>query len=425
MHKFFAPFVFVKRHLDYVIAGMILFILFSVQEVWDNMIGDFKFDHLVFVVIILLLVIVCVATRAEKKRFFQKWLRKNIWVACFTVMLFVSALLSTDLQNSLILLPRCLSGIFIVYIIAVGEFTYDNIRRMFGIVTLGMLVTFIYAIMQAIQGVAPNKAFTDMTVHGDLPGRIVAFFDNPNVYGFAVAALLPIAAAYTLGGKTRLRTILGIVSFVLGAAALILTYSRGAWLGFAMGAFFFAALCKPKLIPVIILLGLIAFPFIPAHMKSRILSAFNLTDSSVTDRGMLFEAGWNLIKSRPIFGAGLGLEPVRNIVLEHYWPPEFLYRFPHTHNLFLQIWCEMGIAGVITFFGMIIHAIARAVRSLKTQSKAMRMFVVGMISGVVALVFCGVADYPLSYSRIMLLFYILFGLLCAVKTGNNDELTNR
>jgi len=407
--------ILIRKHLDLIVAAMVLFILFSPQGWWDGFYGSHRFDHYVFAAVTLLLIIVCIADAAEKRRAFPAWLRENTWLALYSAALVLSVVFSTDPRLSLSLLTRCLSGLFVVYIINSGEFTYGKIRRIFGIVTVGVLITAVYAIIQRIQGVAPNKSFTDLTVHTSMPGRVYSFFDNPVVYAFALAPLLLVAAAYALGGKTRSRAAVGAISFALGCAALLMTYSRGAWLGFAAGAFLVTVLCKPKLTPVLLILGALAL--IPESIRERALSVFNQIDQSVRYRSLLSSAGLDVIKSRPVFGAGLGLDTVKNYVLENsFWHPiKPEYVFPHTHNLPVQVWCEMGIFGFTTFFGAVFHNIIRAMRSLRGKDMATRVFVSSLIAGVAAMLVFGIADYPFSYSRIMMLFWILFGLLASVR----------
>ena len=112
-------------------------------------------------------------------------------------------------------------------------------------------------------------------------------------------------------------------------------------------------------------------------------------------------------------GAGLGLVTVRALVVLFYWPADIdpMYYFYHTHNLLLQMWCEMGVAGCVTFFGAVIHNIVRAVRGFRQKSWQIRMLIASLIAGMAAMICCGIADCPLNTLRTMLIFWILFGLL--------------
>ena len=402
----------IKEYAYFAVAAILLFTLLSPSGMWDMVFPGFiYFDYLVFAVIASLFMIVCAADLAIEKQSFFKPFRENIWLICYLAALIIAVAASVNPRLSCEFLPRYLSGLLMVYIIRSSELTYEKIRRIFGFLALGLAVAASYAILQRIWGIEPSKSFTDLAANPNMPGRVDSFFGNPSVFGFALSALLPVSAAYVFCEKSRLRAALGSTAFILGVTALIMTYSRGPWFASFVGIFVFAALSKPKLIPVLLLLGLAAFPFIPITVKNRILSAFNPNETSIGYRGLLVGSGLKAIADNPIFGVGPGTGVVQAFVLSNYWPPELAYRFTHSHNLFVQTWCELGIFGFVTFFGAVLHNIINAVRNFRKQSIASRVLSASLISGMTAMLLCGIADYTFSYSRIMLLFWILFGLL--------------
>lgn len=422
MKENYTVFTLVKRRLDIILSGLLLFILISPQVLWDSMFGRFRFDHVFFGVVTLWLVLMCVANWTAKKKNRFKVSGGDIWLGLYAAVLVVSVVVSTNPPLSLHLLPRCLSGLFIVYIIGMGELTYAQIRRIFGFVTIGIMIAAIYAFVQSVQGIAPSKSYTDLSVNPNMPGRVYSFFGNPNIFGFMLASSLPAAIAYAIKSKSRWCIALGMIAFILGCLALIMTYSRGAWFGFAVGLFVFAALYQPKFIPVMLLLGAVAFPFIPANIKDRVLTIFNPNDTSIGYRSLLTGSGVQLIMERPIWGVGLGLDTVKVFVLEHYWPPELVYRFSHTHNLPVQIWCETGVFGFLIFFGAVFHNIICAIRIVRKESRSNRVFIASLVAGMTGMLFCGIADYPFSFSRAMMLFWIWFGLLNYVRKREKEEL---
>ena len=408
-------FVFIRNRLDYILSAILLFILLTPTNVWDMEYGGLSFYFLVFPVLVLLLVVVCMADYMEKRPGFCAWIRKNPWLIAFAASLLVAVVASVNPVLSLSYLPYYLCGVVMAGILYMSGLTYEKIRRMFGIVVFGLFLTAVFAVAQRIHGVAVNASFTNLAVNQNMPGRVDSVFGNPNIYGFALASLLPVVGAYTFLGKGRLRKIFGAVSFLLGAVALLMTYSRGAWFGFAVGVLLLVTLYKPKLIPVFLILGLLALPFLPDSIMNRVLTIFNPNDTSISYCGLLINSGLQVILDRPVFGAGLGLETVRALVDQFYWPIDIdpKYYFYHTHNLLLQMWCEMGIAGCVTFFGAVIHNIVRAVRGFRKKSRQIRMLIASLIAGMAAMICCGIADCPLNTLRTMLIFWILFGLLSA------------
>ena len=413
----------VKKYLDYILAAILLFILLTPTDIWDRTYGQLDFYYVVFPIITFLLFLVCVASWIEKKRSFLKWLRGNIWFVAFAVSLLAAVLFSTNQRLSLSYLPYYFSGIFMACVLYAGELTYRQIRRILGVAAFGLLLTAIIAVMQRLQGVAVNPSFTNLAVNQNMPGRVESVFGNPNIYAFTLASLLPVVAAYMLISQSRLRGAFGAVSFLLGVVALMMTYSRGAWFGFAAGLFLFIVIWKPKLIPVFLLLGVIAIPFLPSSIKDRFLTIFNPKDTSISYRGLLLHSSLQLLADRPVSGAGLGLVTVQNVIHQSYWPAYLdpVYRFYHSHNIFVQTWCEMGIFGLVSFMGAIFHNMIGALRRFRQKSKPIQVLTASLSAGTVAMLLCGLTDCPLNTLRTMLLFWILFGLLGSVKKADEKD----
>ncbi len=413
----------VKKYLDYILAAILLFILLTPTDIWDRTYGQLDFYYVVFPIITFLLFLVCVASWIEKKRSFLKWLRGNIWFVAFAVSLLAAVLFSTNQRLSLSYLPYYFSGIFMACVLYAGELTYRQIRRILGVAAFGLLLTAIIAVMQRLQGVAVNPSFTNLAVNQNMPGRVESVFGNPNIYAFTLASLLPVVAAYMLISQSRLRGAFGAVSFLLGVVALMMTYSRGAWFGFAAGLFLFIVIWKPKLIPVFLLLGVIAIPFLPSSIKDRFLTIFNPKDTSISYRGLLLHSSLQLLADRPVSGAGLGLVTVQNVIHQSYWPAYLdpVYRFYHSHNIFVQTWCEMGIFGLVSFMGAIFHNMIGALRRFRQKSKPIQVLTASLSAGMVAMLLCGLTDCPLNTLRTMLLFWILFGLLGSVKKADEKD----
>lgn len=401
----------VKKYMYIFIAAFILFILVSPDSLWNIRVGTVGFHFLIFPLIALLFIFTVIANIMEKKNILDR-LRNSIWIISFAAVFLLTAVLSADRSISVLYIPNYLSGIFLVLSVIWSDFTYEKIKFVITAAAAGLFITAVYAIIQRIGGVAVNASYTNLSVNPDMPGRVESFFGNPNVYGFVLSSLLPIVAGYVFTNKSRLKIILGAVSFLCGTAALIMTYSRGCWFAFAAGMFIFVAMCRPKLIPVMLILGLVSIPFLPDNITNRILTVFNPNDTSISYRGLLMSCALRLIADHPIFGVGPGLEIIQTLVHQNYWPSDLdpIYRFVHSHNLVLQLWCEMGIFGCITFFGAVINNIKNTCRGFYKKTLEQKIFTASLISGMLAFLFCGISDSPLTTFRTMLLFCIIFGL---------------
>jgi putative inorganic carbon (hco3(-)) transporter len=213
--------------------------------------------------------------------------------------------------------------------------------------------------------------------------RAFGTFGQPNPFGGFMGLLIPICAMAALGymvrlwqskhDARRLWQMAGLAFFyaittVFLIAGIGVSWSRGAWLGFAasMGV---VALTVPRRawvgLTLIALLGLIfgALWFagsLPASIVARINSAteeyFTISDVRgvdispanypVVERLAHWQAALNMARAHPWLGVGLGnYEVVYPIYRLINW------KFPlgHAHNYYLNIFAETGIIGILVY----------------------------------------------------------------------------
>ena len=139
---------------------------------------------------------------------------KMLLMVCFIAAYFVVK----NLIRSRALLKKCLSAI---------AFS-------------GAIVS-IYGILENFIG-TPSVIWQDMSDFGEIKGRVVSTFANPNVLGEYLILVIPITVALAITAKSVKERF----AFACGAAfdvfCLVLTWSRGAWLGFAVSTVVFLLL---------------------------------------------------------------------------------------------------------------------------------------------------------------------------------------
>ena len=206
--------------------------------------------------------------------------------------------------------------------------------------------------------------------------RAYGTFEQPNPYGGYLGLVLPLAYGVLLGtGKLeywrywildigRLIAVLGLATM---GAALIMSWSRGAWLGFAAAfilmnlahsrraAILFALLCL--LVASVLLLGSIqALPqsiiqritdFLP-YLRVLDVRGVKVTDANyaVVERMAHWQAAWGMFNDRPWLGVGIGnYEPV----YPAYSLPGWTEPLGHAHNYYLNIAAEAGLIGLAAY----------------------------------------------------------------------------
>lgn len=307
-----------------------------------------------------------------------------------------------------------LAGMLCVVIIVSTVEKASQLMRLLGMSSLGLVIMSLCGVYQRLQGIEIDPSYVDMSLNKDMPGRVFSFYSNPNAFGEVLVLLIPLAVALMLGSRSWRGRIGGCFAAGLGSVVLIMTYSRAGYVGLLCAALLFVLLWNRKLLPALLLLGLACVPFLPDVVFNRILTIFNFSDTSTSSRFPLYQAALRLISLRPMEGAGLGIDAVRTGVydlnLYHGHAP-----FVHSHNVYLQIWAETGLLGLLSFLGAMgwtLKKAAKAVWDGKGDGR-IRLTVIGGASALVGILVCGVADFIWHYPRVMLIFWFVFAVTLA------------
>ena len=297
-----------------------------------------------------------------------------------------------------------------------------DLKRIAAGSSAALAVSSLYAVYQRSQGIAVNASYVDISLNPDMPGRVYSFFENPNSYAVLLILLIPLAAALFLEAQTWVTRLLAAGAALLGIAALLMTYSRACWVGFACAAVVFILLWNPRLAPICLVCCVICIPFLPSSIWSRILSIFNSSDSSTSSRLPLYEAALSAISKSPVTGVGLGTAAPQKFISQHNLYSGSHY-YVHAHNLFLEIWLEAGLIGLLSFLAAVLEAIRRAARLVRnSKHSAARTMAAATAAALCGYLVTGLADYPWSYPRVMTVFWFVFAMtIASVKICLSEE----
>lgn len=288
----------------------------------------------------------------------------------------------------------------------------EELKRLAAAASGCVAVSSLYAVFQRIQGieVSASNVDLDLALNAGMPGRVYSFFDNSNTFAEVLLLLLPLTLALALCARRPLGRLLAAGVFCLGVTALGMTYSRASWIGFACAMVVMVFLWKPRLLPVFLVLCILAVPFLPGSIWNRILTIGDTSDSSTASRFPLYKTGLDVILRRPLSGVGLGTAAVQRYVklynLYHDHAP-----FVHIHNIYLQVWAELGILGITGFVGSVLWGIKRAAHAVRhCGDSAARAVTCGACAALCGAMVCGLADHLWNYPRVMCIFWFVFAV---------------
>jgi O-antigen ligase len=248
-------------------------------------------------------------------------------------------------------------------------------------------------------------------------GGKVAHTPFGGVHLNVIAGGVTIVASVALGmaaGTPRVltRVLLGVGVF-LCVVALVVTKSRAAWFG--LGAAFLYLLFRTRSVWLLLLaagvvLGIVASDLLRSVLVSR-AQATTLRDPSLLGRFVLWNYAWLVGKANWLFGVGL----------ENFRYVKHLYGFPspltagltfNAHNIYLELFADLGLVGLLSFLWVFAAAIIRSSRA--ANGATLRDVGLGISAGLVACATDGLLESVIVLnSGVFVLTGLLVGLALA------------
>ena len=299
---------------------------------------------------------------------------------------------------------------------------YSQLQLLVAIVGAGLLVAALYGCYQGYIGVDVVASQQDLSLNADMPGRVYSFFDNPNNFAEILVMLIPLMLALLINARTFGGKFLALVVLGVSVAAIGFTYGRSSWIGLVVAIVLFFAFQNWRLVPVLLVVGIIAIPFLPESIYNRILTIGNMEDSSTRYRFSIWEATGNLLKDYGWRGVGLGNDVMQS-VFEQY-PPMSDGNYPiHTHNNYLQMWAEVGFLGLLSYLAVIFGQLKAGVKAfVRSTDRRLKYMLSAAISALCGILVTSIAEYTWFYPRNMFLFWFLFGVIAVcIKIARTPE----
>jgi len=319
-----------------------------------------------------------------------RWPPLALPLAILLGVLILSSLGATSLQHSAKEVFRWLE-VFALYVMVANEMDGRWIRALvFVVLGTGALVA-LQGIYQFWFQVGPEE----FVLFGRFM-RAYGTFEQPNPYAGYLGLTLPLAVGLIAAGVVPVgdripgRWIVWAGgSGVLMLAALIMSWSRGAWLGFAaaVAAMFLAVVARSGRAAVlaVVFAVLIVYLFlagglalVPPSIAQRFsdflpyvgvgdVRGVEITDANfaVLERMAHWQSALDMWRDRPWLGVGIGnYEPVYARYALPLWP----YALGHAHNYYLNMAAEAGVLGLMAYLVLWGAALVGAWRAARRSS---------------------------------------------------------
>ncbi|MFZ4815721.1 MAG: O-antigen ligase family protein [Phototrophicaceae bacterium] len=258
--------------------------------------------------------------------------------------------------------------------------------------------------------------------------RPYGFLPHPNHLGGVLTVCLLACGGWLLGEQ---RVGLAVMLAPVGLYALLLTFSRAAWLGFAVGAILFVVLSWRTLwrqwrrvIITLVAMVSTSILFIAGYWPLIVERAAPITGialqeeaiqsgqtqsteaRSVSDRRVYTALTWGIIRDFPLRGVGAGNLPWK--ISQRLIRTSYDLRGNYVHNIYLAAWGDLGIVGLTLYGASIFGGIGLGIWRHHQQPNPLNA---ALIAGACAWAVVGLFDYyPYTLLPLQLLWWGLIVL---------------
>ncbi|MBQ8173847.1 MAG: O-antigen ligase family protein [Clostridia bacterium] len=309
------------------------------------------------------------------------------------------------------------------YFLTVNLFTSRAliIRAVNTLIISGTVVALI-GLLQQFTGHAVAD-WLDSAAYDYISGRITSVFENPNILAVYLIMILPFVTVMLLRRGSPLRRLSAFFVFALFMAAIVYTWSRGAWIGVIASFALLMFACSPAtiylLLPVAAGIPLL-LRWAASPIADRLSSAASLADSSVSYRFHLWRGTLDMIGDHILGGIGVGEEAFAAVY--PYYAPAGIETARHAHNLYLEHLAEFGVVGLLLLLLFIFLFFQRTLtHQHEEENTEIRLFSVAAGCSVFAVLVNGLSDHVFYNSRIFFLFFVVVGIAVALARVGRTE----
>jgi O-antigen ligase len=244
-------------------------------------------------------------------------------------------------------------------------------------------------------------AFLD---HRDLEHRISGPSSHVMTYS---GILLPLSLMMLLL-SWRQRKWWQIAACGLSTLTLLLTFTRSVWLGWLVAVTVILVVSRARLVFYLVPVAILFVTFLPLPLFARLISVFDLQQSSNFDRVRMLQAGGEMIRDFPVFGVGPA--NVKEVYALYRKVDAPRARPPHLHNNVVQLWAERGILGLASYLLLLALFLRECVRGWRGPR---RIWAEIGVAVTVSLTVAGLFEFNFGDTEV---FYMLLNLFALIAT---------
>lgn len=244
--------------------------------------------------------------------------------------------------------------------------------------------------------------------------RVYSLFGSPNILGSYLAFIVPIAAGLAYYETNRSERWFYALTAFLAAAALLFTYTRGAWVAFFVAILIFTWLVDKRMTLAVIGLTALGYFFVHSiHARvHEIVSPVYLEKALTSGRLARWEKAFDQMTYNPLFGAGLGR--YGGAVASRF------FGVIYVDNYYAKTLAETGLLGLFSYLTLVavyLRDVWRVYR--RTVDTRTRRLFAGVFCALIVLTLHALLENIFEVPTINMLYWMVGSLMFIY--GANEE----
>lgn len=183
-----------------------------------------------------------------------------------------------------------------------------------------------------------------------------------------------------------------LVSWAMAGLSALLAKSDGGLIALAAASWFVLVVRREtrRIAIGLALLGVLAVALV-APLRNTFIEEATFSGWSGRVRTWMWTETWNMLKDRPVLGAGFGGYPT---VFKPYHEKTFIEIFQYPHTIVFNVWSEAGLVGLFAFGWIVVTWVRRRVSWIA-------------IAPLIAILIHGLVDVPYFKNDLAIAFWLL------------------
>lgn len=293
-----------------------------------------------------------------------------------------------------------------------------DLKLIFSAFMFSAIIVSIYALYQKFlgQGIWSTEIWGQPQVL-----RITSFFPHPNFLGLYLGPLIFLSLGYIFSyfKNKNIIIVCTLLLFVITSLSLIYARSEATILAVLVGLFFLGLINKSsqKYTFIFLLIGFLLIFSFPVS-RNYFVQKVGLQDLSGQLRFNIWQGAGRLIEENSVLGIGLdGYERLVPDYQKRFYDPYTgelisVETHPYPHNLYLTLWLELGLLGLIVFLWILIKFFKQGFKQLDKKEVIINT---SIMAAMIVIIVHGLADTPYFKNDLAILFWLIIGLLIVSK----------